>query len=471
MRVLMLSWEYPPQVVGGLARHVHGLARGLARQGARVDVLTHAAAGAPAMEVQEGVRVHRVEPYFGQAAEFPAWVTHLNFALAEVGVRLLGQEAEPVVIHAHDWLVAYAGRLLKHAFRLPLVATVHATEEGRMHGLHDATQKYIHDIEWWLTYEAWRVIVCSRAMRDEVLRLFRLPADKVAVIPNGIEPAAPVPAAPGAAGAGGGAAVGTVVGGEDAGAGGGAAAGRTVFHVGRLVPEKGAGVLLEAFPEVLREFPDARLVIAGTGPWEGELRRRAAALGLGDRVQFTGYVDDARLAHLYAGAAVTVVPSTYEPFGIVALEAMQAGTPVVVSDTGGLSEIVEHGVDGRKALPGHPGSLAEQILAVLRDPAGARRMAAAARRKVTSGYTWDGVARATADQYGQVLAEWRQSAWGSAWRPGMATAVVPPEPSASAAPPGLPAVLTGMHQAYLALQEARRLAGEAPPPDPGRYTV
>lgn len=399
MRVLMLTWEYPPQLVGGLARHVEGLAGGLVRRGVEVDVLTRAGAGAPAEEQREGVRVRRVQPYFGHALDFPGWVMHLNFALAEAGVRLLREAEEPVVVHAHDWLVAYAGRLLKHAFHLPLVATVHATEDGRMHGLHDPTQKYIHDTEWWLTYEAWRVVVCSRAMQAEVQRLFGLPADKVVVVPNGIAPVAAaakaLPAVPG----------------------------RMVFFVGRLVPEKGAGVLLEAFPGVVATCPDAHLVIAGTGPWEGELRRRTAALGLNGRVRFTGYVDDATLAGLFRQAAAAVVPSTYEPFGIVALEAMQAGTPLVVSDTGGLAEIVEHGVDGRKAVPGHPGSLAEQIVATLRDPAGARRLAAAAQRKVAAAYTWDGVARATETQYARVLSEWQAADWGAAWRPGPALPV------------------------------------------------
>ncbi len=394
MRVLMLSWEYPPQLVGGLARHVCGLARGLVRRGVRVDVLTRAGAGAAALERDDGVWIHRVQPYFGQTTDFPGWVMHLNFALAEAGVRILQQTSEPVVLHAHDWLAAYAGRVLKHAFRLPLVATVHATEEGRMHGLHDATQKYIHDIEWWLTYEAWRVVVCSRAMRAEVQRLFGLPNDKIAVIPNGIEPvriAMPARLE--------------------------SERERVVFFVGRLVPEKGAAVLLEAFPRVLQACPDVRLVIAGTGLWEGELRRRVGALGLNRFVHFTGYVDDVQLAALFARAAVVAVPSTYEPFGIVALEAMQAGAPLVVADTGGLAEIVEHGVDGRKAIPGDPGSLAQQIMMTLQNEPAARRMADAARRKVAAVYTWDGVAGQTEQLYSRVLAEWGQSSWGGARLP------------------------------------------------------
>ncbi|BDG62258.1 glycosyltransferase family 4 protein [Caldinitratiruptor microaerophilus] len=406
MRVVMLTWEYPPAQVGGISPHVLGLSRALVRRGVAVDVLTRAAPGAAGVAEEDGVRVHRVHPYFGNALDFPGWIMHLNFALAEAGIRLLGRSAlqppaggaaeDEVVLHAHDWVTAYAGRLLKHAFRLPLVATVHATEHGRMRGLHHAGHKYIHDVEWWLTYEAWRVITCSRAMQHEVRRLFGLPEDKVRVVPNGIDvpphaerlPEGAPPreffAAPWE---------------------------RIVYHLGRLVPEKGAGVLLEAFPDVLAAFPEAKLVIAGGGPWEGELRARAAALGLGPKVYFTGYLQDPARWALFHYADVAVFPSTYEPFGIVALEAMTAGTPLVVSDVGGLAELVEHGVDGRKALPGHPDSLAEQIKAALADPAGSREMARRAREKVAARYTWSSVARATAAIYEEVLREWRQSPW------------------------------------------------------------
>jgi glycogen synthase len=386
----MLSWEYPPHLVGGLARHVHALSRELAAQGYRVHVLTRSAPEYPPRSVEEGVQVHRIAPYFQEPHDFKLWVSHLNFALLEAGAALLQELDGPVVVHAHDWLVAYAAKGLKNLGRVPLVATIHATEHGRHAGIHNAGQQYINDVEWWLTYEAWRVIVCSQAMQCEVKGLFGLGDDKVAVIPNGID-LPPIGKAP-------------------ARAPYGTHGDRLLFHVGRLVPEKGAGVLLQAMPLLMRRHP-VRLVIGGVGPFEAELKRRAAQLGVADRVHFPGFLPDADVQALYRAADAAIVPSTYEPFGIVALEAMAAGAPLVATETGGLAEIVRHGENGLKAVPGDPVSLAEQIDLLLTDQALASRLAGSARREVQERYTWSSIARATASIYAEVLAASAQIGW------------------------------------------------------------
>lgn len=409
--VVMLSWEYPPHLVGGLARHVHALSRELVRHGVKVHVLTRSAPGLPAHSVEEGVHVTRVVPVFQEPGDFKLWACHLNFALLEAGVNLLRELDEPVLLHAHDWLVAHAARGLKHLFRAPLVATVHATEHGRNRGIHDPGQQYINDVEWWLTYEAWRVVVCSDSMRQEVQRLFGLADDKVAVVPNGIdlpaaEPDAAVPSRTDFA----------------------APDERLLFHIGRLVPEKGAGVLLETVPHLLKRH-NLRVVIAGSGPYRPELQQRAAALGVADRVRFAGYIPDSVARALYSHADVAVVPSTYEPFGIVALEAMAAGAPLVASDVGGLADIVIHERNGLKALPGHVNSLAEQIDRMLNDPALARRLAGEALREVRERYSWEGVARTTIDFYHSVNESCAQSDWCAP----DAAAVVPPQ---AGEPPG-----------------------------------
>lgn len=392
--VLMLTWEYPPHLVGGLARHVHALAKELAGQGHDVHVLTRSAPGLPADAMEDGVHVVRVSPYFQEPSDFRLWVCHLNYALMEAGARIAEQITGPAVVHAHDWLVAFAARGIKNLYHMPLVATIHATEHGRHNGIHDQGQQYINDVEWWLTYEAWQVIVCSNAMRGEVRWLFGLGEDKVRVIPNGIDLKPPAEGAlpprerfamPGE---------------------------RIIYHIGRLVPEKGVAVLLEAMPQILRRHP-AKLVVAGTGPYGDELRRRAHQLGLGDRVNFVGWVDDATAYALYTHADVAVVPSTYEPFGIVALEAMAAGAPLVASDVGGLHEIVHHGENGLKALPGHVNSLAEQIDRMLTDRVLAERLARIARREVEQIYTWTGIAHTTAELYDEVISQWSQTEWGT----------------------------------------------------------
>lgn len=394
MRILMLSWEYPPQSVGGLARHVEDLAISLAARH-DVHVLTIGRSGEAAESKENGVMVHRVEAYPVHAPDLLTWVLQLNARFLEEAIILMRKYGPFQIIHAHDWLVAFTGRALKHAHHLPLIATIHATEAGRNRGLHNDLQRYINSVEWWLTYEAWRVIVCSRHMLQEVQGLFQLPADKITVIPNGVYSskfqagkidlevrrryAAPHE--------------------------------KILFFVGRLVIEKGVQVLLEAMPRILSSCPDAKLVVAGRGPMEDQLRNRARELGIGHKVCFAGYIDDRTRNQLYRAARVAVFPSLYEPFGIVALEAMAAGTPVVAAETGGLAEIITHGVDGMRAYPGNAGSLADNILAVLKDNDLAAKLSANGRRLVAEVYDWENIARRTADVYHEVYNQYRRTPW------------------------------------------------------------
>lgn len=386
MRILMLSWEYPPRVVGGLAHVVCEVSRALVQEGNHVDVITVSDENLPAEELSEGITVHRVAPYHGRPLNFFAWVHQLNLAMLEKGVILCRQK-EFDLVHAHDWLVAYAGRALKHIFHLPLIASIHATEFGRSGGLHNEDQRYIGDVEWWLTYEAWRVICNSRYMRDEVESVFNLPPDKVEIIPNGIRPAAfrvatldPAVrkrfAAP-----------------EE----------KIIFFIGRLVREKGVQVLLEALPMIRDRYPLVRAVVAGRGPYEEELHRAALSLGVDRFVTFAGYIDEETRNQLYAHADVAAFPSLYEPFGLVALEAMATGTPVVVGNTGGFAETVRHGVNGIRAEAGSAADLARQVTALLDDPKLARRLSRQALRDVEERYTWSSLGRRYEELYQKIV--------------------------------------------------------------------
>ncbi|MBC7265243.1 MAG: glycosyltransferase family 4 protein, partial [Chloroflexi bacterium] len=338
MRVLMLSWEYPPHIVGGLGRHVTELVPALARQGVEVEVVTPRWAGGEAREASpSGAVIHRVDPPdVGLADIFTsAWQT--NTRLAEFAAPLVrpdpagsSSRCRADILHAHDWLVSFAAVALKTNFHIPLLATIHATERGRGHGyLGSDMSRAIHNAEWWLTFEAWRVICCSGYMASEVMGFFHVPPDKLDVIPNGVDTSVfdaldeedlsyfrTMYALPDE---------------------------RIVFYVGRVVHEKGLHILVEAVPKVLSEHPEAKFVIAGTGGMLEALRRRAWELGVGPKVLFTGYIPDEARNRLYKVADVAVFPSLYEPFGIVALEAMAARTPVVASDVGGLHEVVKHG--------------------------------------------------------------------------------------------------------------------------------
>ncbi|GAB4268866.1 glycosyltransferase family 4 protein [Thermincola ferriacetica] len=388
MRILIFSWEYPPKSVGGLAQHVYYLSKALAKWGHQVYVVTCGGPDTEPVENIDGVQVHRVHSYAVSAPDFRTWILHLNLSMLEYAVTLLNSIDGVDVVHAHDWLVAYAGRAVKHAYRIPLVATIHATEYGRNHGLHNDNQRYISDVEWWLTYEAWRVICCSSYMEQELKNFFQLPGDKIRIIPNGVEP-------------------------EDfqAPASIREERGKMIFFIGRLVREKGVQVLLEAAPRILSQYPDTRIVIAGKGPYEDYLRAIAHGLGLNGKVEFAGYVNDMQRNRLYQQATVAAFPSLYEPFGIVALEAMAAKTPVVVGDTGGLREIVEHGVDGLKCYPGSAQSLADNILAVFNDPGLAQRLKKAGYEKVIKKYSWDAIAGQTAEVYKEIVNEAKSVNW------------------------------------------------------------
>jgi glycogen synthase len=388
VRVLMLSWEYPPVLVGGLGRHVHALAEAMARAGHEVTVLSRHPGDpdVPYDEVSGGVRIVRVpeDPsLLSFADDLLAWTMALNHALTRAGLAVCAQ-APPDVVHAHDWLVAHAATTLKHHLGVPLVATLHATEAGRHQGwLPGPLNRGIHSIEWWLTYEARRVIACSAYMRWEVTRLFELPPEKVDVLPNGVDAARwQVPPDQAAAA-------------RRRWAGDGP----LLAYGGRLVHEKGVQDLLAAVPRLVRRHPGLRLVVAGTGPAAAALKERARALRLGRSVAFAGFIPDADLAALVAAADCAVVPSRYEPFGLVALEAAAAGTPVAAADVGGLAEIVADGRTGVRFAAGDPAALAAAVDRVLADQVLARRLVRNARAVLAAEHTWAGVADRTVASY------------------------------------------------------------------------
>lgn len=389
MRIGMLSWEYPPRIVGGIARHVEELSQALVKRGHEVHVFTADHPNTAEHEVVDGVHLHRFRGDAAPVPDFITWILHLNFGIARMFLET--QRLVPFdVVHAHDWLVAQSGDLLKRALELPMVATIHATEAGRNKGIHTVMSRYIAQQEWFLSYEAFRVIVCSWTMNHEVRGQFAVPEDKIDVIPNGIK--------------------------------------TDKFHfdfpdkmafrrkfaldfekivlfVGRMVPEKGGQYLLEAAPHVLAEHPDAKFIIVGKGGFVDELKARAAHLRLGHKCLFTGFVDDETLLKLYRVADVSACPSLYEPFGIVALEGMAAGIPVVASDAGGLWEIIDHDSTGITTYAGDVKSLAWGLLQVLMRPDHAAWLVENATKRVQETFNWDRIAEQTEGTYKRVLGD------------------------------------------------------------------
>jgi glycogen(starch) synthase len=400
-RVLMLSWEYPPVIEGGLARHVRKLSEELVRQGVAVDVLTRGAGertedGRPAVEQRGGVTVHRVrEPNWPRDLDrFVAWVEHMNEDMLRAGEALaeerLAEGRGYDLVHGHDWLVANACSALAERLEVPFLTTIHATEHGRHQGwVQDQPQSHIHAVERWMAQRADSVITCSHYMRGHVADIFDIDEGRITVIPNGIDPRDLRPvddlqtlrqkfAAPDE---------------------------QLVLLVGRLVYEKGFQLALDALPGVIERVGNVRFLVAGSGTHEGELKAQAERLGLNDQGVFLGWIGDDALHSLYRIADLCVVPSIYEPFGLVALEAMASGCPCIVADTGGLREVVPSGERVGLRFNGgdaeHLGVMIERLLvdSELRD-----RLVAEASEHVLS-FDWSDVAQRTRGIYRQLAVD------------------------------------------------------------------
>ena len=387
MKILMLTWEYPPRIVGGIARVVNDLSKRLIKDGHDVYVVTYKEGNVPYYENDKGVHVYRVDNYMINPNNFIDWTFQLNFNMISKAAEIINKEGKFDVIHAHDWLVAYAAKTLKESFDIPLVCTIHATEAGRNSGIHNPDQRYVNDSEWMLTYESSEVIVNSKFMKNDLQRLFGLPYEKINVVSNGINT--------------------TAYNGvekdyefrrqyamDNE---------KIILFMGRLVFEKGVQHLISAMPKILSGYHDVKLVIAGRGGMTDELKAQVEAMGLSNKVYFTGYLNARQVSKMYKCADISVFPSTYEPFGIVALEAMLAGVPTVVSDVGGLNEIVEHRVDGMKSYAGNPNSLADSILELLLNPELCDKITKKAKQKVKNEYNWAKIAQDTYFTYEKAI--------------------------------------------------------------------
>ena len=385
MRILLVSWEYPPVIEGGLGRHVRKLAEQLGGDRCEVHVLTRGGVRLAAEEVRHGVIVHRVtEPPFPRDLHaFVRWVNEMNADMHALG-RGLTARHEFALVHSHDWLVAAAAERLAQEAGLPWVVTVHATEFGRHQGwVQNQPQAHIHAVERKMVRRADRVIACSRFMQSHIASVFEVPLRRITVIPNGIDPGDLRPVADLAA-------LRARFAQPDQ---------RLVLLVGRLVHEKGFHLALDALARVVRRTGDVRFVVAGTGMAETELKRQARRLGLMSYGTFLGWAGDDMLHSLYRVAEVAIVPSIYEPFGLVALEAMASGCLCVVADTGGLREVVPAGeAVGFRFRSRDADSLGEVLERVLGDDDARRQVVAEAREHVLK-FDWAEVGRRTRAVY------------------------------------------------------------------------
>jgi glycosyltransferase involved in cell wall biosynthesis len=390
----MISWEFPPNVVGGLGRHVAELTPALVEQGVDLHIVTPTTKREDNLVAQEnGATIHRVfvSVMGTEALDIYTRATVANKEIVDYASTLPEKYGEFDLIHTHDWLSGFAGMVLKEMWGCPLVVTIHATEQGRTRGyLNNSLQHSIDNAEHELMRAASHIIVCSRYMSKELQDLFQVSVEKIEIIPNAVNVIAVL----------------------DGHSPYEIAALRTkyaepadliVFTISRLVYEKGVHRLVQAAPRILADFPQARILIAGRGPETEYLKQQAVDLGVAERVNFIGFISDDERNLLFSSAACAVFPSLYEPFGIVALEAMAFDCPVVVSGVGGFSEIVKHAETGVTVYPDDADSVAWGVLHTLQNPDLARRYVAEARRSIDLYFNWPRVARLTVELYRRLL--------------------------------------------------------------------
>ena len=398
MKILVLTWEFPPRIVGGIARHVAELYPELHYH--EVHLLTVQFGESLPQETVDGIHIHRIS--VGESQNFLQWIGRMNEALGRYGGDLMA--LQPLlnassfdVIHAHDWLVGDAAIALKNRFKVPLIATIHATEYGRNNGIHNDLQRYVNHKETTLIYESWRVIVCTNYMKRELQHAFQTPPDKLDVIFNGISPEKKR--------------IDPTIDriafrrrfAQDHE--------KIVYYVGRITYEKGIRQLLDAAPQVIQGLQgNVKFVVIGGGNTDS-LQYRSAELGIQAQCLFTGFMPDIELDQFQTIANCAVFPSLYEPFGIVALESFAAKVPVVVSDTGGMPEVVQHGKTGIVTKVNNPDSIAWGILEILRNPDYAQMLVKNAYEDLDLRFRWSQLARQTEQVYARVIHERSQVDW------------------------------------------------------------
>jgi glycosyltransferase involved in cell wall biosynthesis len=417
MRVLMFGWEFPPQVSGGLGVACEGLVRGLLQTGTEIalvlprhpyrkptgrlriiESLTPTAEAPPGRSAPPRVKVRfvstRLVPYPGSGVEVfeteteiaapeeaPTPVPNYGPNLATDVLRYaeragtIARQERFDVIHAHDWMTFRAGLEARRVTGKPLVLHVHAIEFDRA---GTGGNPFVREIEREALRSADRIIAVSRYTAGLIAREYGVPRRRIRVVHNAID-AGPPKGANGTP----------------------AAADPLVLFAGRVTWQKGPEYFIEAAARVAREIPNVRFAVAGSGDRLPAMRERVRALGLKRNILFTGFLPSHELDRLYALADVYVMPSVSEPFGLTALEALQHGTPVIVSRSAGVSEVV------RTVLRvdfGNVEELASKILSVLLFSPLARSLSTRGRREVLR-LSWRESAQRCLDVYRELRSE------------------------------------------------------------------
>ncbi|GKU81262.1 glycosyltransferase [Niallia sp. NCCP-28] len=390
-KILILSWEYPPNIVGGLGTHVAGLTNSLAKKGYEVHLITAQNIKLEELDREEkaGLFVYRVKPLNSLEENFIHWVAGLNMRMWEKGMELAAS-IDFDCIQAHDWLVGAAAISLQKEWNVPLISTIHATEHGRNGGIHTEMQKFIHEKESQLIQESNGIIVCSDYMKEELIRIFQVDQNKIYIIPNGVDMSfscetayATISSLP--------------ITSEET----------VIFAIGRLVKEKGFGTLLEAAKKISMYNQKVCFVLAGVGPMYEEYKSYIEKNGLQSVVFLVGYLQEDKKKALYERADIVVIPSHYEPFGIVALESLVYGKPTIISNTGGLKAIVEHQKSGIVIEPANTEQLIQGIYFLLENDKKAEEIGKNGRKLVEQLFGWNRIGDETMRVFDEVAIQYK----------------------------------------------------------------
>ena len=411
LRIGFFVWEYPPKLVGGLGTYADYITREFVGLGHDVTVFTLNSGELKTREVMKGVEVHRPKNVDASNV-FPMFVTedlkkwgtnirffndifiHNNLSAAKFINEFVKKEGHCFdAVCVYDWLSSISGIIIKNETKVPVVFHVHSTEFGRSGGHGSGVVSHLESAAG---EAADRVITVSHAMREDLTR-HGWPKSKISVVWNGIDPKRYDPKKCRE---------------EDVekirekyGVKNDES---MLFFLGRLTWVKGVRNLVQAMPSILREYPKAKLVILGKGEQQNDVTETASRLGISDKVVscFEFIPEEERILH-YAASDVCIFPSTYEPFGIVSLEAMSMAKPVVVGAHGVVGfreQVLPSGQDqnGIHVNGGDPADIAWGVKQVLKDPQRAKKWGANARKHILQYFTWTKAAEQTLEIYKDV---------------------------------------------------------------------
>ena len=408
MRIGFFVWEYPPAIVGGLGTYADYITREYVSLGHDVTVFTLNPGNLKTRQVQKGVEVHR--PLIADASNFlpvfvvddlKRWGTNIRLfndiliyntlsATKFVNSMIKKEGCKFDVVCVHDWLSCMAGLMIKNETKIPVVFHVHSTEWGRSGG---PGSEVVSHLEWTTSQEVDKIITVSHAMQEDLTR-HGWPQSRISAVWNGVNPERYDPKKCN------GEEVKTVR--EKYGV---EPDEKMVFFLGRLTWVKGVMNLVQAMPMVLAENPRTKLVILGKGEQQNDIVDAANRLGISDNVvcRFEFVPEQERILH-YSASDLCIFPSTYEPFGIVSLEAMAMSKPLVVGAKGVVGfreQVISSGPEqnGVHVDGANPVDIAWGIKENLSDPERAARWGENGRKRVLKYFTWRKVAEQTLQIY------------------------------------------------------------------------